>query len=266
MIKQTNYYSEEDSNSHMVNFAFLVCVIGVIAFVFLFWTNHSIWVPFFDAAHLLFCLLFVNVVLPPTPTYVLKQFSVTAFMFLPSMFTPETAQYNDQFSNTIFAVFGDLMFLRNMGYLYTLLVVVVVMMLIMLILWKCKVKNVKKYCKVFVKEKFWNVHLHGMVYVLWLPTFMIGFIKMRDLAGESSLEKFSIFSAFLFMGAMLAVPIYFSVRLYRLFKQKLTFVLLEKAYKYIEEQEIALDENDKYYFDHDTNNIDVKNIHEPKVN
>lgn len=71
------------------------------------------------------------------------------------------------------------MFLRIMGYLYVLLAILVVFMLVLLLLWKRKVKFAKGYAKRFLKETFWFKHLHGIVYVLWVPTFMVGLIKMR---------------------------------------------------------------------------------------
>ena len=225
--------------------------------------------PVFDFYQLLFCLLFVNLVLPPNAGYSLAQFRITAFTFLPNMFSNSlsTPLYSSTFGNTIYNFFGDMVFVRNMGYLYTILLVLVVFMLILLLIWKKKIGNAKPWAKRFLKETFWFKHLHGMVYVLWLPTFCFGLVKMRDYSTSTPLEGFSIFSSFLFMIPMLILPIYFSVKVYRLIRDHPTTVqMLSKGYSYITKQEVVLDENSIYYFTHDKNDVDITQLQQPRVN
>ena len=164
------------------------------------------------------------------------------------------ATYNKIFGNMLYSFFGDMIFLRTMGYLYTILVVLIVVMLILLLLWKRKVKFAKSYAKKFLKETFWYKHLHGLVYVLWWPTFIVGMIKMKDYTSSTPIEGFSIFSSFLFMLSMAVFPIFLTIKLFRLVRNHpQTMKMLNKAYEYISKQEIVLDENSKYYFTHDEN-------------
>lgn len=88
-------------------------------------------------------------------------------------------------SDTIFSVFGDMIFVRTLGHLFWMLIVLIIVMLVMLIIWKKgpeKIKGVKKYCKTFVKETFWKKHLHGFIYLFFLPVVLISLMKMKDLS------------------------------------------------------------------------------------
>lgn len=214
----------------------ILAIVVFLLFLFVFGTNQSIWMPALDFYQLLFCLLFVNVVLPPNAAYALAQFRITAFTFIPNMFSSalDALVYNSKFGNTIFTFFGDMVFLRTMGYLYTVLLVLVVVILLCLLFWKKKFKYVKPYAKKFLKETFWHKHLHGLVYVLFLPTFIVGLMKMRDYTASTAIQGFSIFSSYLFMLPMLAVPIFFTVKVVKLVKNyPTTCKMLNKGYEYI---------------------------------
>ena len=194
------------------------------------------------------------------PFKVFVFFRITAFTFLPNMFNNAlpNAQYSSSFGNTIFNFFGDMIFLRNMGYIYTVLLVLVVFMLVLLFLWKKKIGNAKPWSKRFLKERFWFKHLHGLVYVLWLPTFCLGLVKMRNYTSTTPIEGFSIFSSFLFMLPMFAAPIVFAVKVYRLVRDHpVTCQMISKGYDYIAKQEIVMDSNPIYYFTYDNNEVNI---------
>ena len=51
-----------------------------------FFTHHSIWIPAIDFFHLLYVLLFINMLMPPNPTYCISKAIYTTLSFLPNMF------------------------------------------------------------------------------------------------------------------------------------------------------------------------------------
>ena len=60
---------------------------------------------------------------------------------------------------------------------------------------------------------------------------------MRGYSEDSATAGFSIFSSFLFMIAMFIVPIYFSVKIYKLLKNHpTTCKMINKGYEYIVKQ------------------------------
>lgn len=92
------------------------------------------------------------------------------------------------------------------------------------------------------------------MYLFFFPTILIGLMKMRNYKTSTAIEGFSIFSSFLFMIPMIATPIYFAYKIFRLIRDHpATFEMLKKAYRYICSREHILDENSIYYFTSDKN-------------
>lgn len=132
----------------------IVAIVVVILLALTFCTNQSIWMPVIDFFHLLFALLFVNMVMPPTPAYAISKAKILILSFLPNMFDNSLpkSQYDKTISSMIFTFFGDMIFVRTMGFLYTILLVMVVVFVVMLLLWKKgKWKNIKAFCKSYLK-------------------------------------------------------------------------------------------------------------------
>jgi hypothetical protein len=154
VIQANSVYSINDYSADLANYCTFVSVVVVILLVATFWANHSIWMPIIDFFHLLFALLFINTLMPPNPTYALSKSIITILSFLPNMFVTalSTAQYSSAITSTIFTFFGDMIFLRTMGFLYTIVLILAFVLLIMVALWKKGIwKAAKKYCKNYVK-------------------------------------------------------------------------------------------------------------------
>lgn len=153
----------------------------------------------------------------------------------------------------MYTFFKDMIFLRVMGYLFTVLIILIIVMLIMLLIWKKfgHYKTAKRFCKNFLKERFWKKHMHGLVYLFFLPTMVIGLMKMRNYesASGNAFEGFSIFCSYVFMIAMLIAIIYFTYKAVKLFRDNpSTCLMIQKGYDYISSQEVIHDENGIYYF------------------
>lgn len=91
--------------------------------------------------------------LPPTLAYCLSKSKIVALTFLPNMFVRAIprAKFDSTITSTLFTFFGDMMFIRTMGYLYTVMLVYIVGLLVMLVLWK-KHQNIdiQNYCKKYL--------------------------------------------------------------------------------------------------------------------
>lgn len=60
---------------------------------------------------------------------------------------------------------------------------------------------------------------------------MIGLIKMKDYTAKTAIEGFSIFSSLVFIIFMIAVPIYFAYKLFRLMRDNpATCAMIKKGY------------------------------------
>lgn len=154
VIPAHSIYSITDYSADLANYCTFVAVVIVILLLASFWANHSIWMPTIDFFHWLFALLFINMLMPPNPTYALSKSIITIFSFLPNIFANalSSAQYSNAITSTMFTFFGDMMFLRTMGFLYTIVIFLAVVLLVMLALWKKGIwKTVKKYCKNYIK-------------------------------------------------------------------------------------------------------------------
>lgn len=82
---------------------------------------------------------------------------------------------------------------------------------------------------------------------------------MRDYSTKTAIEGFSIFSSFVFMIFMLAVPIYFAYKLFRLMRDNpTTCSMIKKGYEYMTTREEVLQENPIYFFTNDSNEVDLK--------
>lgn len=137
----------------MSNYAALVAIVTLILLILTFYADHSIWMPIIDFHHMLVVLLFIDMSIPPNPAFILSKSKILILSFLPNMFssTLPTAQYDTSITNTLFSYFGDMIFLRTMGFLYTIVLIMLVVFGVMVILWKKgKWKNVKQYCKNFL--------------------------------------------------------------------------------------------------------------------
>jgi hypothetical protein len=137
----------------MSNYAALVAIVTLILLILTFYADHSIWMPIIDFHHMLVVLLFIDMSIPPNPAFILSKSKILILSFLPNMFssTLPTAQYDTSITNTLFSYFGDMIFLRTMGFLYTIVLIMLVVFGVMAILWKKgKWKNVKQYCKNFL--------------------------------------------------------------------------------------------------------------------
>jgi hypothetical protein len=134
----------------MSNYAAFVAIVTLILLVLTFYADHSIWMPIIDFHHMLVVLLFIDISIPPNPAFILSKSKILILSFLPNMFSSAlpTAQYDTSITNTLFSYFGDMIFLRTMGFLYTIVLIMLVVFGVMTILWKKgKWKNVKQYCK-----------------------------------------------------------------------------------------------------------------------
>lgn len=193
--------------------------------------------PIVDYFHMLFALLFVTISIPPNPVYALSKAKLLILSFLPNMFTGSfsKAQYDKSISSTLYTFFGDMVFLRTMGFLYTIVLVVAIVSAAMALLWKKgKWKTAKEFCKNYLKETLIKRDLNGYVYLFFFPTFVIGLAKMRNYSAGTPIEGFSIFSSLLFMGLMIAVVVYFAYKVFRLMRDNpTTCSMIKKGYDYI---------------------------------
>jgi hypothetical protein len=102
---------------------------------------------------------------------------------------------------------------------------------------------VKKWAKSFLKEIFWKKHLHGLVYILFLPVFMLGVYNMTiyGYLASSALQIFSILSTYLFMVTFLIVVIYFTYKMRKIAKDfPVAYLMMQKAYNFIVYQKTVL--------------------------
>jgi hypothetical protein len=110
--------------------------------------------PIVDLFQMIFALLFITISMPPNPVYTISKAKLLILSFLPNMFTDaySKAQYDKTITSTLFTFFGDLSFLRTMGFLYTIILVMLVVFAVMAVLWKKgKWKNAKEFCKKYLK-------------------------------------------------------------------------------------------------------------------
>ena len=125
----------------------MIAAIVCMALLFLtFFANQSIWMPVVDFFHLLFALLFVSISMPPNPIYAISKAKILTLSFLPNMFSSalKKSQYDKSITSTMFTFFGDMTFLRTMGFLYTIVLLLLIAFGIMVLLWKKgKWKNAK---------------------------------------------------------------------------------------------------------------------------
>lgn len=154
IIQSSAYYSVADFNQHIANYCTIVCIVALVLLFLTFYTNQSIWMPVVDYFHLLFALLFVSMTMPPNPIYALSKAKILILSWLPNMFAGafSKAQYDKSMTSTLYTFFGDMVFLRTMGFLYTVLLVIMVVVAVMALLWKKgKWKTIKAFCKGYLK-------------------------------------------------------------------------------------------------------------------
>lgn len=81
----------------------------------------------------------------------------------------------------MFTFFGDMIFLRTMGFLFTIVLVLLLVFGVMALLWKKgKWKGAKQFCKDYLREVLPKRDLHGYIYLFFLPILVISFMKMRS--------------------------------------------------------------------------------------
>lgn len=171
----------------MVNYCnFIVIFVSILLFM-TFWTEHSLWMPIFDYMQMVFVLFFVNIILPPNPTYVLSTFRYSFLSWLPNFFSSAMprARINAGINDSILSILGDLIFLRTMGFIYVIMVILIVVLIVIFIFSKkmpefMKNYGLKKWAKRFIRETFWKKHLHGLMYFLFLPVLLFSVMGIRE--------------------------------------------------------------------------------------
>jgi hypothetical protein len=153
-------------------------------------------------------------------------------------------------NSSVYSIIGDFTFLRTMGHLYFIFLIVGILLLAAFVMSrKFFWKPLKKWGKPFIREIFWKKHLYNIVHILFLPTFLIGFLNFRDYKVKSSIIGFSIFSSYIFMIGFIAVIVYILYKLKKLATDNpITYLMLQKAYNFITLQKIVLLDNDIHHF------------------
>lgn len=219
--------------------------------------------PIFDFMQLLFALFFININFSPDLMYSLGAFQNAGLTFLPNFFAKSmpNAVYDSSLNNNIYSILRDFTFLRTMGYLYSFFLVLgIVLITIFVLSKKCWNKDLKKWAKGFIREYFWKKHLHGIVYLLFLPTLLIGIFNMKSYSASQPILGFSIFSSFVFMIPMLIIPIYFAYKIRKITKDyPIAYLMMQKAYNFILNQPIVLISNKIHYFTLEKNEVDLTN-------
>ena len=189
VIQSSDFYSLDDYNPSIDSYCAFLAIATVFLLFASFFTHHSIWTPAIDFFHLLYLLIFVNILLPPNPAYCLSKAIYTTLSFLPNVFGAalDSPVYTQAVSSTMFTFLGDLKFVRTQGFLFTVALVLVVVLVVMLVLWKRKVGFAKKYCRNFLKETLPKKYLYCLVYLFFLPCFTVGVMKMRDYSTGSAI-------------------------------------------------------------------------------
>lgn len=131
-----------------------------------------------------------------------------------------------------------------MGSIYFILMMLVIVLVIIGVLSKKSPhKEIKKWAKSFIRERFWRVHLHGFVYILFLPVFFLGIYNMSiySYLGTSFIQVFSIMSTYIFMIAFLAAIVYFTYKIWKIVKEyPVAYLMIQKAYNFIIYQKTVL--------------------------
>lgn len=123
--------------SYSTYIEFLTYTVFALLF-FTFWAEHRMWTPIIDLFQMMFILLFVNVSMPPSLYYSLATFKNSLFTFLPNMFSSAMpyASFNSGINNAIYSSLKDTLFLRHIGYIFTLLLIIIPILLLIFILSK----------------------------------------------------------------------------------------------------------------------------------
>jgi hypothetical protein len=176
-IDPTTSYSIKDYNKSFTLFNTFVIFVAMLLLLFTFWTDYSVWAPMFDYMQIMMAIFLLNVILPPTPMYALGTFKYSLFSFLPNFFTDSlpTAKYNPKIMNSsIYSILEDLVFLRNMGQMYFILIALGFFLLATFAMSKKFFnKTIKNWCKNFIQERFLKKYLFGIVNILFLPVFLM---------------------------------------------------------------------------------------------
>ena len=135
-------------------------------------------------------------------------------------------------------------FLRVLGPLYFIATMLVVFIIVVAIFSKkAPNKDIKRWSKSFLREFFWRKHLHGLVYILFFPVFLLGIYNMRlySYLGTSPIQVFSILNTYIFMILFLVITCHTIYRLRTITKDyPVAYLMLQKAYNFILLQKTVL--------------------------
>lgn len=109
----------------------------------------------------------------------------------------------------------------------------------------------KKWAKEFLRESFWKKHMHGLIYVWFLPVFALGVYNMTiyGYLANSFIQIFSILSTYLFMVTFIVVVVYFAYKMRSIAKDyPIAYLMIQKAYNFILYQKTVLIENNNHHF------------------
>jgi hypothetical protein len=198
--------------------------------------------PMFDLLQILYVLYFINVLLPPSAAYMLAGFRNSFLSFLPNMFANVLPKpiMNDKSTGQIYSLIGDIMFLRNEGYLLTITLALMIFVGIILLLIKNKTiikdNNRRLRLKKIWKDIILGRCLQGLIYLLFLPVVFFALFQMRDYRLTYPVIGFSIFASLVYLVLFLLALSWF---LYKVIsfarKYPLTMEALGKAYNLIKE-------------------------------
>jgi hypothetical protein len=246
-VDTSNLYSLNSYSPGVDGFLMTLAVLAFVLLFFTFGTQQSIWMPMYDFMQGVMVLVLVNATFPPNLLYSIRASFASALTFLPNFFDSSftTAAFSKKSSNNnIYSLMQDGAFLRVLGCLYFVLLMLVIFLLFALLLSKKSPnKEIKKWSKSFLREYFWRKHLHGLVYLFFLPVFLLGIFDMRIYAylGTAPVQIFSIISSYVFMLVALVFALHALYRLRCIVKDyPVAYLMMQKAYNFILLQKTVL--------------------------
>ena len=259
-VNTANVYTLDSYSPVVDTVVMLMAVVAFILLLLTFGAQHSIWMPMYDFMQWVMCLVLVNITYPPNLLYSLRSSLASALTFLPNFFASafNKASYSSNYSNNnVYSLMEDAAFLRVMGHLYFLLLMIVLFIIIVLILTKkAPSKEIKKGAKQMLRESIWKRHLHGVIYLFFLPVFLFSIYNIRiySYLATSPMQIYSIINTYIFMTLFLVFVFYCLYKLRRLvIDHPVGYLMLQKAYNFILLQKTVLIENHNHHFNHDKN-------------
>lgn len=239
-LPTSQYYDMANYNDSFRGYAAFVSWVSLLMMVGLVWTKAEVWMPMLDVLQVLFVLYFINVVMPPNLAFMLAAFRVSFLSFLPNMFAAVLPKpvMTARSTGPVYSLIGDFLFLRNEGYLLTVTLVLVLAIAIVLLLIRNK-KIIKDNNRRLLLKKVWKEVvlgrcLHGLAYLLFLPTIFFAMLQMRDYTLTYPVVGFSIFISLVYMLLMLAVLAWLLYKVISFVKKyPVTMEALARAYNLI---------------------------------